>query len=185
MKMSRTNLRSEPSSGRKKWSKWLKFAGSALLLLAFGLQMRQNQQSALGLERTEAAELDSRAHMKALEYENLYLSSRDNEANRGIFLKYAAQEYYLGRSSMMSTSPGDKDQIGAKLREIKKAADGVGDVPSFNRFMQLDQATWGEWHDTEFSGLIEPDHAAKSLGAFYLSLYVLGSVLALMGQGLD
>ena len=60
------------ASPKKKGAKWLKVAGAALLLLAFGLQMRQNQVSGLALERTQAADLSSRSVMRAIGYENLY-----------------------------------------------------------------------------------------------------------------
>lgn len=36
---------------KKKWSKWLKFAGGALLLVAFGIQMNQNREAAVVARR--------------------------------------------------------------------------------------------------------------------------------------
>jgi hypothetical protein len=123
------------SPRRARWSKWLKFWGAAVLLAAFALQMRQTQQSSLEAERTQAAELDGRANMRALEYRNLYLSGKAIGLDDPSNLQGAALQYYEGRFAMMVTSPADKGQTSAKLNELKVVADKVTDLASFNHFM--------------------------------------------------
>src|SRR5437764_1247590 len=95
----------------KQWSKWLKFWGAALLLFAFGMQTRQNRQSALALERTQANELDSRALQKATGYETLYFSAKATGLDETAYLSMAAKQYFEGSMAMMVTAPGDKEEI--------------------------------------------------------------------------
>jgi hypothetical protein len=175
----------ETITTKKRWSKWLKVFGAALLLTAFGLQMRQNQQSALSLERTQAAELDGRANIRALAYENLYSSNKILGAETYSFLRLAALQYYEGRASMMVTSPGDKEAIGRELHELGAAAENVHDMPSFEYFMKLHNNSWDRRQPNELAGMVDPDRDAKRLGRLYLTLYVLGSILAIAGQILD
>jgi hypothetical protein len=174
-----------PITTKKRCSKWLKVAGAALLLTAFGLQMRQNQQSALSLERTQAAELDGRANIRALAYENLYSSNKIMGVETYNFLKLAAMQYYEGRASMMVTSPADKEAMARELHELRAAAENVHDMPSFEYFMKLHNDSWDRRQPTELAGMIDPDKDAKRLGKIYLALYIFGSALAIAGQILD
>jgi hypothetical protein len=170
---------------RKKWSKWLKFSGSALLLFAFGMQMRQNSQSALFMERTQAAELDSRTLQKAIAYETLYFAARSNGVDNPPFLTMAAKQYFTGSLAMMATAPGLKNETVQKIQALENAAAGVHDIASLNEFITMDNRFELEMHANEMVGLREPDRSAKFFSHLYLILYVLGSVTALIGQALD
>ena len=75
-----------PVTTRKRCSKWLKFSGAALLLFGFGMQNEQNRQSALALERQQAAELDSRTLQKAISYEGLYYSAKATGFDNPLYL---------------------------------------------------------------------------------------------------
>jgi hypothetical protein len=175
----------EPLSRKKKWSKWLKFAGGALLLVAFGIQMNQNRQTALTAKSTEAAELEGCCIMRALEYQNLYLSSKIAGAPQTEYLQFAAQEYFHGRMGMMLASPGDRGDIGTKLKELKKAADNVHDEDSLKQYFATHNMLEIDSHKTELEGLVKPNQNAEKLGLFYMALYALGTAIALTGGALD
>jgi hypothetical protein len=175
-----------PMTPRKKRSKWLKVIGATLLLTAFGMQMEQNRMAAIANERNQAAQLDGRANMRALENENLYLIQK---LVTGLYnpeaIHQAAIQYYEGRSSMMSTSPADRSEVSKKLDELFKSANAVHDLDSFNAFMKLHNDTWLAGHQTELTGLIESDHDAKAYGNIYMFLYVLGSIAVIWGTWWD
>ncbi|HKD07267.1 MAG TPA: hypothetical protein VKB79_15290 [Bryobacteraceae bacterium] len=175
---------SPPPTAKKRWSKWMKFSGGALLLLGFGIQTQQNTQTALLLERTQAAELDSRTLQKAIGYEGLYFSAKAANLDEPAYLKLAARQHFVGSTAMMVTSPGDKKEIGRKLGQLREAADAVHDLGSFRQFVAVDNGLELEGHQIEMAGLIEPDVNAKFFGRLYLILYGFGSVIALIGQAL-
>jgi hypothetical protein len=170
---------------KKAWSKWLKFLGGALLLSAFGMQMWENSQSALATERIHAAELDSRTLQKAIGYETLYFSAKATGVDNPQFLMLAAREYFTGSIAMITTAQGDKNEKARKIRELEKLAADVRDIASLDAFIALDNRVEVEGHANEMAGLTEPDTNAKLLAGFYLILYVIGSVTALIGQALD
>jgi hypothetical protein len=170
---------------KKKWSKWLKFSGAALLLTAFGMQMRQNQTLSKEAERIQAAEVDARSHIKALEYENLYYSLKANGIDNPDYLRFAAMNYRIGRASMMYTSPGDKSTIVSEIKELDRTVAAVHDLPSFQKFILADNMLTSETRQTDIAGLVDADHAASRFGMLYLMLYATGSVLALVGQAID
>jgi hypothetical protein len=183
MNLDRT-FSSPSSTGKKKWSKWMKFSGAAFLLFAFGMQTQQSTQAALSLERTQAAELDSRTHQKALGYESIYFSAKATGLDEPTYLMLAAREYFMGRATMMATSPGDKQDIGRKLGQLRNAADSVHDLFSFRQFIAMDNGLESESHKIEMSGLTEPDVDARLFGRLYLTLYFFGSAIVLFGQAL-
>lgn len=174
-----------PTTKKKRWSKWLKFSGAALLLFAFGMQNRQNQQSALLLERTQANELDSRALQKAIGYETLYFSAKATGLDQPAYLAMAAKQYFEGSMAMMATAPGDKEEIARNIRQLHKSAAAVHDLDSLHEFMAADNALYRNDFENEMAGIVEPDAKAKFLGHLYMVLYVIGSVVALAGQALD
>ena len=180
-----TTIPDSKTIARKKWSKWLKVLGAALLLFAFGMQTWQNSQTALVTERTQAAELQSRTLQKAIAYETLYFSARAAGVDDPKFLTLAAREYFIGSSAMMVTAPGDKNEIGRKVQALEKTAASVRDIGSLNTFLALDNQFEVEGHANEMTGLTEPDANAKLLARVYLILYVIGSVTVLIGQALD
>ena len=170
---------------KKKLAKRMKLAGAALLLTAFGMQMRQNQQTGLEAERLTAAQVDARAHIKALGYENLYYSVKNAGKDEPEYLHLAAYNYYVGRKIMMETSPGDKDKTESDLDAFKRQADAVHDVASFQQFIGADNDLTSNMSATVESGFTDTYNAASRFGACYLVLYAIGSLLALIGQALE
>ena len=163
----------------------LKLSGAALLLSAFGMQTRQNTEAAISLQRTQAAELDSRTRQKAIGYETLYFAARAAGVDRPEYLKGAAQQYYVGTMGMMVTAPGDKQTIARTIRQLEQDANAVHDEDSFHQFLAEQDDVKARNGKAELQGLIEPETNAKSLGFFYLILYGIGSIVALIGQALD
>jgi len=174
-----------PITKQKKWSKRLKLFGAALLLSAFGMQTQQNSQSALSLERMQAAELQSRTKQKAIGYETLYFSAKATGLDEPQYLKFAAQQYFYGSMAMMVTGPGDKVEIGRRVGQLQRAAEAVSDLDSFRRFINVANERATEEQTVELAGLVEPAKNATALGRLYLILYVIGSIGALIGQALD
>jgi hypothetical protein len=173
-----------PSSTGKRWSKWLKLCGGALLLSAFGMQNWQNVQTALESERMRAAELQSRTMQKAIGYENLYFAAKAaGREDAESYLKLAAGQYFIGSTAMTVTAPGDKNE--RKVLTLRSAAEGVHDFDSFRRYIAVDNGLESQDHTIEVAGLTEPDTKARSYENWYLFLYVIGSVVALLGQALD
>lgn len=169
---------------KKRWSKWLKFWGAALLLFAFAMQNQQNQQSALALQATQANELDSRTMQKGIGYETLYYSAKATGLDNPVYLALAAKQYFEGSMAVMMTSPGDKLETTRKIKQLQKTAVAVHDLDSFHEFIIADNVLELQNHNNEMAGLIEPDHNAKFLGHIYLILYMIGSGVALVGQAL-
>ncbi|WP_263378453.1 hypothetical protein [Granulicella paludicola] len=147
--------------------------------------MYQNHESALETERTQAAELSSRTHMKALGYENLYYASQGQGGNSGYYLHLAAEQLYQGRVGMMATSPQDKKSVTETLGKLRSIASNVSDLPSFNAFMDQYNKVVEDASGIEVNGLIDAGHSATHFFWFYLSLYVIGTVLALVGQAIE
>jgi hypothetical protein len=100
------------------------------------------------------------------------------------YLKLAARQYFTGSVAMMVSSPGNKEEIGRKLGQLRNAAAAVHDLGSFRQFIAVDNGLELEDHQVEMAGLIEPDVNAKFFGRLYLILYFFGSVVALIGQAL-
>jgi hypothetical protein len=75
-----------------KWTtvKRFKVFGSALLLVSFGMQMYKSRAGASETAKTQAAELDGRAAIKALGYESLYYSEKVATGQEDGFQLYAA-----------------------------------------------------------------------------------------------
>jgi hypothetical protein len=174
-----------PVTVKKKWSKWLKFTGSALLLFAFGMQNQQNRQMALYAERFQAAELDSRALQKAIGYETLYYAAKASGNDQSSYLAMAAKQYFEGSMAMIVTAPGDRDEIGRNVQMLRRAAASVHDQDSLQQYKDADNKVYLQGHKNQMGGLTDPDKSAKSLGSLYFVLYGAGSLLALAGQALD
>ena len=101
------------------------------------------------------------------------------------YLKLAANQYYIGSMAMIASGPGDKAEIGRRLRQLRNAAGAVHDLGSFRQYINLENQGAAQEQKVEVAGLIEPDKNAKSFGELYLVLYLIGSVVALIGQALD
>jgi hypothetical protein len=123
--------------------------------------------------------------MRALEYQNLYQSSKLAGAERSEYLQMAAQEYYHGRAAMMLASPADRDEVHAKLRELAQAASNVHDEASLSQYFLTHNQVESGSHKTEVEGLVEPNHNAGKLGIIYMVLYGIGTCVVLTGQALD
>jgi hypothetical protein len=170
---------------RTAWSKWLKWIGGALLLFAFGFQMNQLREKELADKSVQAAELEGRCNIRALEYENLYITTRIGGVDKPYFLQMSAQEYYHGRAAMMLASPGNRANIEVKLSELEQAANNVHDLASLGQYFATHNQIESESYKTEVEGLVEPSHNAEHLGVLYIFIYAFGTTLALIGQALD
>lgn len=120
-----------PVTKQKKWSKWLKVSGAAILLFAFGMQNQQNAQVAISLERTQAAELQSRTKTKAIGYETLYFSAKATGLVEPQYLQLAALQYFIGSSAMIATAPGGTNEKAMKIHSLQVPANAVHDFDSF------------------------------------------------------
>ena len=56
--------------------------------------MNQTREGALTAQSTEAAELEGRCNIRALEYQNLYMSTKLAGTETPEYLQMPAQEYY-------------------------------------------------------------------------------------------
>jgi hypothetical protein len=172
----------------KKWTtaKRFKVTGSALLLIAFAMQMYQTRVSAREAMKMSAAELDGRQHIKALEYENLYFTikaatGQDDPAN----LRFAAIERAVGRSTLVITSDVPKEVKLARSNKIFLLARGVHDLDSFNEFMRTLQTEVDTAKASETNSLILAGEIADWLWWTYVVFYAIGSVLLLRSQYLE
>jgi hypothetical protein len=172
----------------KKWTtaKRYKVTGSALLLIAFGIQMYQSKASARETMKIQAAELDGRQHLKALGYENLYFSVKAATGQEEQFNLYAAaQQRAVGRISMVATSDEPQEVKASRIRDINTAAKGVHDLASFNDFMRSLQKQLDTARSSELDALLEAGNSARVLWRIYISLYGIGSLSLLRSQYLE
>jgi hypothetical protein len=167
---------------REKRAIVLKVMGGALLAFAFVMQIREITQTGLENQRMQAAALDARAHIKALEYENLYYSVKASGTDNPEYLRLAAFNYYVGKTTVLVTSPGDKSQIQADVDELKKQADSVHDVSSFQTYMGSVNDLNDKSGSTELAGLSDADMLAKQNADFHYFLFLVGSGLVLLGE---
>jgi hypothetical protein len=167
---------------KKKWSKWLKFSGSAFLLGAFGIQVLQNTATAINRNNENFLQSEARNRQEALADETLYYSSLAAGKEDRDFLKKAALNLALGDVGFFAARADL--QSSDDLKVIQDAADMVHDLDSFNKFSdtrrKLRLANIKRHEDDE-----PWDFGARFLGRLSLFLTVIGSVLALAGQALD
>lgn len=179
-----TSSKPHKSVTATRWTnaKKFKITGSALLLIAFWIQMYQTKVSDRESTKLESAELDGRQHIKALEYENLYFSVKaatgaDDPSN----LRNAAIERAVGRSALVVTSDETRDVKISHSNELMQAANRVNDLQSFNDFMgtlqeEVDASTF------ETDALILTERKADLLWWSFVCLYVIGSFCLLGSQ---
>jgi hypothetical protein len=72
-----------------------------------------------------------------------------------------------------NTTRASKYEIARRIRQLEDAANAVHDFDSFRTYIATENRSEVENHEAELPGLIEPDERAKSLGQFYLVLYVM------------
>jgi hypothetical protein len=160
--------------------------GSALLLIAFGMQMYQSKAAARETMKIQAAELDGRQHLKALGYENLYFSIKAATGQEDTFnLHAAAQERAVGRISMVATSDEPKEVKASRIRDINAAAKDVHDLESFNDFMRFLKKQLDAAGASELDSLLGAGDRAQVLWWIYISLYIIGSLSLLRSQYLE
>lgn len=171
-----------------KWttSKRYKVIGSALLLTAFAIQMHQTKASAHETEQMQAAELDSRCHVKSLGYENLFYAEKAAIGQEDPTNLYgAAEERALGNIVMMVTSDLPTSAKTAYVRDIKRAAGAVHDLESFNAFMKALKDRQEQIGYSEVDDLINIGKKAQALWWTYIVLYTIGSCCVLRSQYLE
>ena len=173
---------------KSKWTsaKRYKIFGTALLLIAFGMQMYQVSMKEREAAQEAAAELDARKHTQALGYENLYFNikaatGQDDPAN----LQGAAMERAVGRASMIVTSDLSSDVKVSRSNELMLAASQVHDLDSFNTFMNSLQQNISATNQATLDSLMEAGRWAKILWWVYICLYVIGSASVLWSQYLE
>jgi hypothetical protein len=167
---------------RKAWAKRLKISGAALLLFAFGMQMRQNSNAATSLERTQVAELQSRTKQKAIGYETLYFSAEAAGQHLPAYLSLAASQYFIGSAVMIGTSPGSPAEKRQTIGRLQTALTSVHDLGSFREYESVENEIEVRTHPNDVQGLIDPAQDAAYYGGLYLALYILGSAGAIAGQ---
>jgi hypothetical protein len=172
----------ETKDKRERQAIALKVFGGGLLAFAFVMQVREITQTGLENQRMQAGALDARAHIKALEYENLYYSVKSSGTDNPEYLRLAAFNYYVGKVAVLVTSPGEKSRIQAQLDALKKQADSVHDVPSFQQFMGSVNDLNDKSGPTELEGLTGADKLAKQNADFHYVLFLIGSGLVLLGE---
>ena len=178
---------SEKNGQRKRaHAKWLKVIGTGLLLLAFGAQMYQTKVAATEADRMAAAEMDGRSQIKALSYENLYFAEKiatgleDTESLRG-----AALNKMIGRFGMIATSDAASDVKQRRMNEVRKEANLVKDLDTFNSFMQFLNQQIGQAHPDEVRGLVQAGQIANEWWKAYIATYIVGSLFLLLGQCIE
>lgn len=167
-------------------STWWKIAGSALLLVAFGLQMDQSRSAASKTEKIQSAELDARSHIKSLGYENLYYSELAATGEvTPFYLQGTAEERIVGRAAMMATSGVAKDKILDEIETLHRASRNVKDLDSFRRFFGVLQDHVDSMNPSELNDLIDVATRARMLWRIYIAMYALGSCCVLWSQYLE
>ena len=85
----------------------------------------------------------------------------------------------------MWASPADRNEIKAKIQELRNAADNVHDEASLAQYFATHNSIESNFHNAEVEGLVEPNRNAERFGKLYIILYAIGTCATLIGQGLE
>ena len=175
----------ESETSRKRLRIILKIAGGGLLLFAFVMQIRHFDKAGQENERIQAGAIDARAHIKALEYENLYYAVKASGQDNPEYLRLAAYNYYMGKVGLLATSLEDKATITKDLNELKRRAQSVHDVASFQSFLGSVNDLNDKSGPADLAGLEQTDRQASRNGNLYFALFLVGSLIALCSEVVD
>ena len=180
---------SQPSSKKKRLSKWLKVCGGALLLLAFGMQTSQNANQAIRNGLTDVQNFQIQLMEQASVYEGIYFAAKASGLQDLSYLKEAAMDYRLYAAAGMGIAYG-KEGLTSRdgkwvFTNLTKAYEEIHDLDSYRKFVLIAKGVDRVFGDTKWKRINNPGKSAVSFGHLYLALYIIGSITALISQVLS